>query len=451
MPRNCMSADDVRRIVRLRGEGLSFDQIASQMGRSREGVRKAWRRHVEASGQPIPEMTQMPGPPKQRDVDVLVDSSEVDGVVSIVKKGQLFSPHELKEMAGLGEDWLATNHRANSWEVAMKLGGAGDQRVHKEKLWQSATTFRRVIGDEMREAVLDFCQKNVSPLPTPPNRSLPGQRRGPPQVASAGIWDAHVGMYAFGEEVGENYDVNIATARCLNAVDDLVDELALYDIQQVWAPIGNDFLHFDNVRQRTTQGLHDLDADSRFAKAYRAGTEILVYYVQRLADICEDVRVFYVPGNHDVLTSYTLTCMLAQRFRDDPRVSVDLSCNPQKIMRFGGVAVMYEHGKDVAANQFPLIFHEHALGHARDHGIQDAITYKEVQVGHKHQKRVRIYEAEVPTNGVRVVTNPALCNVDFYHHSLGLIGEPMKSVEVYRYDRVGRRGSHVCWARDDER
>ena len=452
MRSNRYTTAEVRKILDLRGQGKSFHAIAKELGRSTEGVRRAWKKHVNDTGSVPPEVTQKGGPPADK-IDLVENSTELNGDVSVLKYDRTLSPAELKEAAGLGDDWIATHYTPNFWDGYYKVTRDGQAGHKKVRLFQSKASFKRIIGEELKEAILEFCRENVKPMRVPPNRRTCTKKvdsKGG-QVVSWGLWDAHIGMYAFGEEVGSDYDVKIATNRCLNSIDDMIEELALYDIRQIWMPIGNDFMHFDNVRQRTTRGEHDLDADSRFARAYLAATNVVVYMVQRATEICDNVQVFYCPGNHDTLTSYTLIGMLAQRFLNDSRVSVDLNCNPQTIKRHGGVAIMYEHGQNVAPNQFPLIFHEHVMNDARENNLRRDLTYREVQVGHRHQKRTRVYESEVPTNGISIVTNPALCNTDFYHHSRGLIGEPMKSVEAYRYDELGRRGSHVCWARDDER
>ena len=456
------TAGEVKQIVRLRGDGMSFVKIGGVIGRSGEGCRRAWLRHVNATGEPIPETTDLPGPPSIKQVDVLVDARDLDGTTTIVKKGKyveenLVRPSEFKKMLGFGDDWIATHHTSNTWPCPMKLRtqvkGIIEEKVHVQDLVQSSTKWRHIVDDEqMRKVIREWMKGNVKPIEVPKTaRFVRDLRDQTPQVVSWGIWDAHIGMYAFGKEVGTDYDVRMAVNRCANSVDDMIEELSGYNVKKIFMPIGNDFMHFDNVRQRTTRGENDLDSDSRFARAYRGATKVLEYMVRRAMEICEDVQIFYVPGNHDFVTSYTLTAWLDAMFSGNPIVSVDLNENPQKIMRHGGVAIMYEHGQNIKPNQFPLIFHEHVLKHAEDHDIKDRITYKEVQIGHKHQKRVRVYEAEVPTNGVRIVTNPALCNVDFYHHSHGLIGEPMKSVEAYRYDELGCRGSHITWARDKER
>jgi hypothetical protein len=251
-------------------------------------------------------------------------------------------------------------------------------------------------------------------------------------------------MYAWNMEVGADFDVDIAVRRVFNAIDDLMVELSLYPLSRIWIPVGNDFIHYDSVKHTTTFGDHFLDTDTRYAKVYQAAVMCMSYLIERCLEQCDDVEVFYVPGNHDTTTSYCLTSTLDQRYRLDDRVKVDLSMSPRKYKTYGGVILGFDHGKDCKPGQYPVIFGEEAKEH------WSACTYKEVQIGHRHQRWERNYDGITPTNGILLRMNPSLCNVDSWHHRKGLIGEPVKSVECWRYDKIGYRGSHVAWARDDK-
>lgn len=448
-----LSSDTVREILRLRSEGnLSFRKIGRKLGLSPECCRKYWKNTAGKSAAPLPEFTDLPGPPKETDINVLIDNTEVDGTVSIVKRHKPARPQELKDRAGLGAEWIATHHKERCWEVALKLKQGKDRPdiVRKEQLWGSVTTFRKIIDEEMRAAILEWVQEIVNPIPVPPTPKR-DYLQDTPFMVSLGLYDLHIGMYAFAKEVGRDWDVEIAVNRALNAIDDMVEELLPYNIVKILLPIGNDFMHFDNVRQRTTEAQHDLDSDSRWQRALRAAIHVLTYLVQRMTELCEDLDIFWVPGNHDVYTSYQLTAYLWGRFHGDDRIKVDLNEDPQKIRRYGSVAIIYEHGQEVPINRWPLIFHERVLEHAEKHGLSTKLTHKEVQLGHTHQKKVKDFMSETPVGGIKVVVNPTLCNHDFWHHKKGFIGTPQKSVEAYRYDEIGVRGSHVVWARDDKR
>lgn len=449
--------EKVRRILELHAQGRTLREIRDEVGVGAETARRYIRGIRQTKNRPLPEFTKQPGPPPELEHDTLIDNTDVDGTVSLVRRSKgddvdAYSADQLKELAGLNREWLATHHAINSWPTAMKIKRpGGEEIVHQERLWQSKTSFRRIIVDELREAIADWLTENMGAAKPPRRiaRPVPIDKR--PYLVTCSPYDAHFGMYAYAKEVGADYDVNIAFDRTVNAIDDIVAELSLYNVKKLVAPIGNDFMHFDNVRQTTAQSEHALDCDSRWTRTYRAALKALTYMVDRFLSVTDDLELVWIPGNHDTMTSYTIVHFLRAWFRHDSRVTLDASDNPRKIRRWGGTALLLHHGHKVKPAQWPVIFHEEVLAHAREHDLSTHLTYKEVQLGHTHQRRTRNYEGELPTNGVHVVTMPALCNADFWHHSQGLIGEPMKAIEARRFDEVGFRGSHVSWARDDAR
>jgi hypothetical protein len=300
--------------------------------------------------------------------------------------------------------------------------------------------FKRAVTNAVEVAIANFVRGEVKPTKV----RRPARKAGN-QMVVWGLWDTHLGMYAWNEETRNDFDVRIASDRVKNSIDDMALELAHYKIGRIVMPIGNDFMHFDSVRQQTAMGEHFLDSDGRFAKVYTAALECLAYLVETAARVAGRVDVLYVPGNHDTTSSYTLCVALAQRYRQWKGLSFDLGANPRKYITHGGVLIGFDHGHDCREAQYPLIF----ATEAREEWTRS--TYREMQTGHKHQRWEKNYEGVVPTNGVLVRRNPSLSNVDAWHHKQGLIGEPMKSVEAWRYDEVAYRGSHVTWARDERR
>lgn len=300
--------------------------------------------------------------------------------------------------------------------------------------------FKRAVSNAIEVAIADFVRAEVRPT----RRRRPARRAGD-QMLVWGMWDTHIGMYAWNEETRNDFDVRIASDRVKNSIDDMLLELAPYKIGRVVMPVGNDWMHFDSVRQQTAMGEHFLDSDGRFAKVYTAALDCLAYFVEAAARVAGRVDVLYVPGNHDTTSGYTLCVALAQRYRGWKGLTFDLGANPRKYITHGGVLIGFDHGHDCPANRYPMIFATEA------HDEWSRSTYREVQTGHKHQRWEKEYEGVVPTNGVLVRRNPSLSNVDAWHHKQGMIGEPVKSVEAWRYDEVAYRGSHVTWARDERR
>jgi transposase len=430
-----LSDERIREIVDLRKRGISIREIGKALGIAKSTVSDVVSKYIHLGG--------MKGePPPGRPLNTAQDKTDIDGSVDVLKLNRPATVEEIMEMCKLDPRvWIPYIFRPNTWQGYYKLkDGTGHKKV---QLFQSKAVFKRVITEELEHAILHFVRDNVRPLPKPKISSLKGPEDG--YMLTWGMWDAHIGMYAWHSEVGKDYDVKIGVNRMKNSVDDIIEELKPYNVSRILMPIGNDFMHFDSVRHTTAFGEHFLDTDTRYAKVYLAALDVLVYMVERATEICDNVELLYIPGNHDVTSSFTLTVALAQRFLNDPRVVPDLSMNPRKYRTHGGTLIGFDHGYAVKPDQLQLIFSEEAKEHWSDS------TYREVQIGDKHQRWEKVYQGVIPTNGVLIRRNPCLCNTDSWHHRKGLVGEPVKSVEAWRYDKIGYRGSHVAWARDDAR
>jgi hypothetical protein len=299
---------------------------------------------------------------------------------------------------------------------------------------------KRIISEELEHLLVQFFREQ-QPLARPDFKTLEDIRL-LPQILAWGLWDAHLGMYAWNAETGADWDVEIAVNRVYNSIDAMCTEIAPYGIREVLLPIGNDFMHFDSVRNKTALGEHSLDVDTRFARVYLACLKCLCYMTERALDFAPLVRIFFIPGNHDTTVAFTLCAALAQRYMNDPRVVVDLRANPRKGILHGKTFLAFDHGAYAKAERLALaVLTENAE-------MVGKSVYREVQVGHKHQSRETMYHGLVPTNGINVRMNPSLCNADIWHHRQGFT-DPVKTVEAYRYDERGFRGNHVATADDN--
>lgn len=442
MPKKPLDPETVQRLVALRRDGKSYREIGRELKIDHTVVMDYAKKYLTAE-----EAASSPGeaPPKSPLVGQAVDRREIDGSVEMFSRERPPSLEQLMSACGLDpKRWVAQYFRPNAWQGFCKMRVGEGEKVEKVQLYQSRAVFKRVMTQELEEGILEFVRSNVTALPAPKARGmrtcdLPRQSF----MVCWGLWDAHLGMYAWQSETGNDFDISIARARILNSIDDMVAELKPYGVERVVMPIGNDFLHFDSVRNKTAFGDHFLDTDTRFAKVYCTGLECLSYMVEKALTLTDRLDLLYVPGNHDTTASFTLCVALQQRFRNDPRVTVDLGANPRKYVTHGGTLLGFDHG--LAKRQLAQIFATEA------HKEWSASTYREIQVGHTHQRAEDHGPTVVPTNGVVIRTNPSLCGNDLWHHRQGFIGEPVKSVEAYRYDTTGFRGSHVVWARDEKR
>jgi hypothetical protein len=372
-------------------------------------------------------------------VGILHNNVNLDGTADIVLPRKFLSPEDLMIACGLDSSrWVCESFTGNTWQSAM--GGQPDGKID---LCQTKGRFKQMLAPGIEEKLKELVADCVKPL----NASkLPRTRsgKGKPYMVTGGIWDAHLGAYAWSAEVGEDYDLDIATNRVCNSIDDLVEDLLPYNVGKLYLSLGNDFMHYDSMRNTTTFGDHQLDTDDRFAKVYAAALKCLCYLVERFLPLCDDIEGLFIPGNHDYTSAYTLCLALAQRYRLDPRIRFDLGPNPRKWRTFGGTLIMWDHGQGVKADRYPMLLAEEARS------VWSQTTYREVQVGHLHQRYQKHWEGTVPLGGVTLYRHPALCGTDYWHHSKGFVGESMRSAEVRRFDEVGFRGAHSVWARDQQ-
>lgn len=433
--------EKIQQIVRLRAAGTSTRQIGRELGIAQQTVSKyllSYGQGIKAKDAKEPQH-----PPRREQV---VDRSDIDGTIEVIKMDRPASVEEMMALCRLDPTkWIAKHYTGNAWQGFAKMRIGERDEIRKVPVYQSKISCQRIMAEEIEQAILEFVQRHVTPRPAPPKRDARPSDARPNFMVCWGLWDTHLGLYAWNSEVGASFDISIAQSRILNSIDDMAEELRPYKVERVVMPVGNDFLHFDSVRHTTAFGEHFLDTDTRYQKVYMAALECLVYMVEKALGLAERVDILYVPGNHDTTSSFTLCVALEQHFRLDPRVKVDRGANPRKYVTHGSVLLGFDHGADARPGQLALIFSTEA----REHWSNS--TYREIQVGHTHQRREKSWDGVVPTNGILIRTNPALCNNDAWHHRQGLIGEPVKSVEAWRYDRVGYRGSHVTWARDDRR
>lgn len=436
MRRGSLTDEKIVQLKQMSHDGLSNREIGRRLRVDHVTVANYLTREEEGVGA---------GEAPPAKIGEVIDRTAVDGTIDFVRMERPATVEELMRACKLDPAvWIPEYYKPNTWQGFAKMKVGESEHLQKVALYQSKLVVKRIIPDEIEKAIGEWIRKSVHPLPKPTLKAAQASRHDEPgQMVSWGFWDAHLGAYAWASEVGKNWDVQIACNRIYNSVDDMAVELAKYKIGRIIMPVGNDFLHFDNLQRRTTSESHQLDADSRYQRVYEAGLTCLAYQVDRALDLSGDLEIKYIPGNHDYIASFALCSALAQRYRNDPRVKVDLGANSRKYVVWGGTLLWFDHGAGVTPQQLALIIPTEA----RD--VWSKITYCEAQQGHKHQRWEKQYQGVTPTNGILVVRNPSLANVDAWHHQQGFIGEPMKSVEARRYDHVGYRGSHVAWARDD--
>jgi hypothetical protein len=176
------------------------------------------------------------------------------------------------------------------------------------------------------------------------------------------ITDYHMGMLAWDEECGENWDVKIAEALIIKWFAQAIQQSPSAN-QAVFAQL-SDFLHFDGMDAVTPASKHLLDVDSRFSKLVRSAIRVLRTIIDMLLQKHQNLHIIMADANHDPVSQIWLREWFAVMYENEPRVTVDKSPNPYNAFEFGKTVLFFHHGhkrkvsnvSEVFASQFREMF-----------------------------------------------------------------------------------------------
>jgi len=185
------------------------------------------------------------------------------------------------------------------------------------------------------------------------------------------VTDYHMGMLAWREETGADWDTQIAEDMLVAWFARAIAEAPAADVG-VFAQLG-DFLHWDGWDAVTPTSRHLLDADTRFPKLVQVAARAIKRIIRMLLTKHARVHVIMAEGNHDMTSSVWLRQLCAAMFENEPRVTVDLRPDPYYCVEHGRTALFFHHGHkkrlaniaDVFASKFRATFGrtDHAYAH----------------------------------------------------------------------------------------
>lgn len=165
--------------------------------------------------------------------------------------------------------------------------------------------------------------------------------------------DLHIGLYAWGEETGEDWSVDIATQKLGEVAGRLVSSV---EAAQTALVLGlGDLLHADDSKNRTPRSGAELDVDTRYARVMRMALGLEVAKVQLALQRHETVIYKALPGNHDPHAAVALSLAIGAFFHAEPRVTVDQCPKPRWYYEWGDVLIGATHGHTVKQTDLPLL------------------------------------------------------------------------------------------------
>jgi hypothetical protein len=219
----------------------------------------------------------------------------------------------------------------------------------KPKLqWVKTNLDREAQIEIMKQAVEAICEdvKPVKAIPAPPDVN--------DQLISIYPWgDPHVGLYTWADEVGENFDLQIAEQDMCNAVDYLV-ERSPPSKRGVLVNLG-DFFHYTNMTGSTERSGNILDRDSRTAKMIDVGVRIIKRCLERMREKHEIVELVNAPGNHDETFAHFLNVLFRNLYANENRVIVHDAPTTRHYLQHGKCLIGVVHGHQTKDRDLPGI------------------------------------------------------------------------------------------------
>lgn len=238
--------------------------------------------------------------------------------------------------------------------------------------------------------------------------------------------DCHLGAMAWHREGGADWDLKIAEATLLGAMQAMISQspaahTAVINIQ-------GDFLHTDGKTPVTPAHKHVLDADSRYPKIRRAAIRVIREMTRLALERHAAVHLIVAEGNHDEEGAGWLSDCFAVHYENEPRITVNDSDLPFYVVEWGQTMLGVHHGHKVKNEQLPLLFaaqFPEAWGRTKR---------REIHCGHRHHRDEKEY------NGVTVVQHPTLAARDAYAARGGWIADRAAQAITYskRFGQVGR-------------
>lgn len=285
-----------------------------------------------------------------------------------------------------------------------------DQEGEVRGQWVKSTIDQERQAEIVREMVAEMAET------LPRVKSRPADKQYNDQLMSViPFGDPHFGMYAWADEVGNDFDLDIAKRDLCAAVSYLVSKSPTAK-RCVIVNLG-DFFHADNTEGKTAKHGNILDMDTRLPKVIRVGVSAMRKCIETALERHETVEVVNAIGNHDEVLSMAMSIMLANVYENEPRVIVHDAPTRRHYVRHGKVLIGVTHGDRTKDSQLPGIM---ATERAEDWGQS---RHRYFYRGHHH------HDSREEFNGCIVEQFRTLAPGDAYAVGGGyLAGRDMKLI-----------------------
>lgn len=296
-----------------------------------------------------------------------------------------------------------------------------DQEGNTVLTWYKSSEDKERQEELLKEAVKALCE-TIKPL-----KPVKAPRQSNSDLLNCYIiTDYHLGMLAWGEESGDDWDAKIAESLLYNWFKEAIKSSPDSETG-ILCNLG-DFLHYDGLEPVTPAHHNVLDADTRFQKLVRITIRVFRRIIDDLLKKHKNVHVIMAEGNHDPASSIWLREMFSALYEKEKRVTVDLNPDPYYCFEHGDTSLFFHHGHKRKPANIDDVF----VAKFRD--VFGKTKHSYAHLGHFHNKQVK------ESNLMVVEQHRTLAAKDAYASRGGWISGRDASVITYHksFGEVGR-------------
>ena len=241
------------------------------------------------------------------------------------------------------------------------------------------------------------------------------------------IGDAHIGLYSWSQETGDNWDTYKGVDIMRKAMRHLVNSSPAAETAYI-LDVG-DYMHSDNGSNRTEKSGNPLDVDGRYAKVLALAVQAMCDLIDMALEKHKTVLYRAAVGNHNERGAIMMAIAMKMRYYNEPRVVVLDSPAIHHYYQFGCNLLADTHGHTTKADILPILM-------ATDVPRMWADTTNRIfRTGHVH------HLSEKEFHGCTVVTYRTLAPKDAWHAEQGYRSNREMQCTIYN-KHTGRVGAN---------
>ncbi len=316
-----------------------------------------------------------------------------------VRKDRVVS--RMKRLRRLGILPLDSGNYVSQGEVLKGTTTLYDENGNIKLQWLKTDTEKEAILTSFKACIENY----VEELPKFKAKEYKQLHTADELLAVYPLGDPHIGMKAYKDEAGEDWDLT-KTQEVICGVFDRLVKTTPHCKQAVIVNLG-DYFHRDNMAGVTERHKHKLDTDGTYLMMVSTGMKIMVQMINSALEHHEHVRVINSLGNHDDTGAIFLQVALSHMYENEPRVQVDCANAVFQYFQHGTSLFGVHHGHTVKPDKLPLMM---ATDKPKEWGASE---FRYFLTGHEH------HEARKEYSGCIVESFRTLAAKDNYAYSGG--------------------------------